>query len=190
MTKYKLFLLGIFTLMFTSCSNSVYYTAETLPNTKIEKGKIIKVYVPDTATIEEKKMKVLIENKLVENGYKIDNEYAFNYILIFKLTEESFTSTKVETDYVPTTQYSTGYVNGKYTTTSTLTQVPDTTSRTVINMYKKNYFKLGDGSRNEVWVGFMSVDKYKYDANTENMINGMIGLIGKDYKGYLDIEIK
>ncbi len=183
-------LLMFLAVLFAGCSNNVYYTSDMLPDTKVDKNKNVKVFVSDDATIEEKKMKSMIEKKLIENGYKVDSSKTFDYVIIYKLTEDSFTTSKVETDYVPTTSYSTGYVDGKYTTTSTISQVPDTYARTITKIYKKNYFKMGDLRQIAIWEGFISADKPVYDNNTDDIIDNIIKLIGKDFKGYLEIDQK
>jgi len=190
MQTIKFLILTILAFVFTACSSTVYYTSEVLPDTKIDKNKFVKVFVADNATIEEKKMKSIIEKKLIDNGFKIGDSTNFDYVIVYKLTEDSFTTTKVETDYVPTTSYSTGYVNGQYTSIRTVSQVPDTYTRTINNTYKKNYFKMGDLRQIAIWEGFMSVDNEEYISNTENIINGMIELIGKDFKGHIEIKAK
>lgn len=185
----QLLILFLLTLVFTSCSNSVYYTSETLPNTIIDKEKSLSVYVPDSATIEEKKMKIMLENILKQNGYNVNGSIPY-YVLIFELSEEVYNSTKIQTDYVPTTSYSTTYINGNAIRTNTINQVPNTYSKTVLNRTKKNYLTIGDYKSTILWDGFMSAKQDEYDENTEAMMNGMLSLIGKDFKGFIEIESK
>lgn len=177
------------TLLFTSCSNSVYYTSETLPNTIIDKEKGLSVYVPDNATSEEKEMKIILENILKQKGYNVNGSIPY-YVLIFELSEEVYNSTKIQTDYVPTTSYSTTYINGNAIKTNTTSQIPNTYSKTVLNRTKKNYLTIGDYKSTILWDGFMSAKQDEYNENTEAMMNGMLSLIGKDFKGFIEIESK
>lgn len=187
----QVLLIGFLAILFSACTSAVYYKTEVLPNTIIDKSKIIKVFVAKDATIEEKKMQPILEKKLRDYGYTIDDSKPFDYVIIYKLTEDSFTTTKVETDYIPTTSYSSGYVNGQYTTIRTVTQTPDTSSRTVTNTYKKNYFKIGDVRQIAIWEGFTSVDNDTYNLlKKDDFIDGVVKLIGKDFRGYLYVEYR
>jgi hypothetical protein len=191
----KVVLSVLFTILWSGCASSVYYKTELDPMYKIEKQKKIFVFLPNSPTIEDKKFMLSLKEKLKLNNFNVVDKYPADYGIFFTLTSKSYSSNYTVPITTPTTSYSSGYVGGTYysgTTTGSKTTYYSGTSRTT---YKKIYVDIMNSTKNSqgkyetIWSGFMSANIEDYYENPNAMINELVKLIGKEFKGDISVEL-
>lgn len=182
-------------LILSGCTSSVYFKTEQDPMYKIEHNKRFFVFLPKNPTIEDKKFMISLNDKLKKQGFNVVEKFPFDYAVFFTLTDKSYSGTSSYTSYVPTTSYTSGYVGSTYVTGTTTSSKPVTNTYNYTNTYKKIYVDILSGKKNNegqyetIWSGFMSSDIGDYDKNPNAMINELVKLIGKEYKGDIYVEL-
>lgn len=175
--------------MLTGCTSSVYFNTEKDPMATILPNQQYKIFLPENPTIEDKKFFITLEKKMMLNGFNISQNYSFDYGVFFTLTDESYNNTGTSTTYIPQTSSTYGFVGNTYVRSTTTTNTPVTETYNYTKTYKKIYVNIRSSTKNKngkyeiVWSGFMSSDIENYDRATADMVNQLVSLIGKDFKG-------
>ena len=186
----------IVALFFSGCSFSTYYKTELDPSSNFNKQKSIIVFSSENPTIEDKKIKLALIEELKKQGYTTKDNLPADYGLFFYINDQSYTETNSFTTYAPQTTYGSAYVNGKYVYGQTTTNTPVSNTYTSTRTYKKiNYYLVNsipglDGKRNTEWSGFTSTDADYFAKNPNGVVEKLVSLIGKEFKGEIYIEDK
>ncbi|MDD3602457.1 MAG: hypothetical protein PHZ17_03965 [Sulfurovum sp.] len=190
-------------LFFSGCASSVYYKTELDPTASISKNQIFGILYPENATIEDKKFGLSLHRKMVEKGFNLPGHGIADFIVTYEIDTKTYTGTKSYTSYEPTTSYTVGTVSGssgsswygggsKLTYAGTTTaDVPVSKSYEYSDSYKKIYVDiLSRKTRGVAWSGFMSIEADQYDTNKDAMIDKLVDLVGKEFKGDKIVESK
>lgn len=189
-------ILVIVSILFSACSirTEVFYETEMDPMINISKHHRFKIFLPNNPTIEDKNFMYKLKNKLQLNGFIVVPENSLaEFGIFFTLTEKSYSHTTTDTTYKTQTTNTYGFIGNAYVSGQSTTQVPIAKTYSYTKRYKKIYIdivaKKKEGMGNEiVWSGFMSANLDDYDKDTFDMLNELIKLIGKNYKGDIYIE--
>jgi len=183
----------IFTVLLSGCASTVYFKTEQDPTAKIIKHKSFRVLLNDP-TIENKKFMILLNQELLEQGFKVSNDSSFDYAIVFYLDKKSYNGVNSYTSNKHSTSYTRGFVGNSYVSTTTTSSVPVTHTYSYTYSYKKIYVEIVDTTKGNkdnfptVWTGFMSIDDEDYEKNRIYMITKLVELIGKEFKGYIEID--
>lgn len=179
-------------LLLSGCASLIYYDTEIDPEHQISRQNNFIVFLPDNPTIEDKKIKRMLERSLVRNGYMNNSSIKPQYGVSFQVAEKTYSSVKSDTTTVPTTSYSTSYVGSTpVVTTSTQNQVV-TDTYTVSHTYKKIYVRIfikNENGFDTIWTGFTSSEIDEYEQNPPAIIDQLVKLIGKDFKDDIFVEM-
>lgn len=200
-TILKTLTFAAFGLLLSGCASSVYYKTELDPTASIGKNQKFGILYPENATIEDKKFGLSLSRAMIEKGFNLIDHGIADFIVTYEIDTKTYTGTKSYTSYEPTTSYTVGTVSGSsgsswygggskltYAGTTT-TDVPVSKSYEYSNSYKKIYVDiLSRKTRGVAWSGFMSIETDQYDTNKDAMIDKLVDLIGKEYKGDLSVE--
>lgn len=97
-------------------------------------------------------------------------------------------NTTTSSTFIPGNFTGNGYNPGRTITTRTTTPQRHTYSGLIVmqNIGVSIFCEMGD-KRERVWFGFMSANVSEYEKHQEKAIKNLIRLIGKDFKGDIDI---
>ncbi len=179
-------------LLLNGCTSSIYYHTEIDPSHNIAQEDNFIVFLPKEPTIEDKKIKKMLENSLARNGYIVNPNIKAGYGIFFQAIEKTYSRTQNTTDTVPVSEYSTSYVKGVPVVTSTTKNQVVARSYTVSNTYKKIKVDIVINNSNKfetVWTGFTSSEIDTYEKNPPAVIDQLVKLIGKDFKDDIYVEM-
>ncbi len=192
MKAMSLLFVAFLSLFLSGCTSSIYYNAELDPSHSINQRANFRVFLPKNPTIEDKKIKVMLEEALIRHGYMNNPNIQAQYGIFFQTLEKTYTSTQNTTDKVPTTSYSTTYVKGVPVVTTTQEEQVVARTYTVSNTYKKIKVYLvvkNDEKLEEVWTGFTSPELDTYKENPAAVIDQLVQLMGKDFEDDIFVEM-
>lgn len=194
----EVFCLGLAILLFGGCA-SAWYSTETDPQIPFDKEKSLTIYLGDNHTIQDKKLALLLGKLMVDEGFIISGfnimevktpcGIVFNQDVTSTPYTRSYTTyhTTTSNTYIPGT-FGNGYNPGRTITTRTTTPQTHIYSGAIVRKtLGVSVFCDNNGKRERIWFGFMSVDPSSYDSYQETALKNLIKLIGKDFKG--DIQI-
>ena len=193
-----IFFCGVVMFLFGGCA-SAWYSTEADPQIPFDKEKWLTIYLGEEPTIKDKKLGLLLGNLLVEEGFVVSG---FNMIEVKTPCGVTFSQdisstpytgsyttyhTTTNTTYIPGS-FGNGYNPGRTITTRTTTPQTHTYSGLIVKQnIGMSIFCENNGKRERIWFGFMSANVSEYEQYQEKAIKNLIKLIGKDFKG--DIEI-
>ena len=176
----------------------VYYSSETDPQSQLDKTKPLAIYLKQPTTIADKKFGLLLEELMVENGFTITN---FNTdgqkppcFITFSTDISSYQQTNSYTTYHTQTTYISGsFIGNSYNPGTTITTTtPSTNFYTDIILHKNIgisiFCKNKNGEDSQIWFGFVNADIEYYENYERNILQNLINLIGKDFKGEIDVS--
>lgn len=193
----------VVTLFFSGCASSVYYHTELDPTADMSKNQKFGILYPKNATIEDKKFGLSLSRTMAEKGFNLTDHGITDFIVTYEIDTKTYTGTKSYTSYEPRTSYTVGtvsessgsswYGGGSKLAYSGVTtaNVPVSQSYEYSDSYKKIYVDiLSRKTRGVAWSGFMSIEADLYDTNKDAMIDKLVDLIGKEFKGDKIVESK
>lgn len=192
-SAYHMYLLVLLMFVFSGCGGSVYF--KTLQNNEYFFDKADPIYIlePKDTSVEIKNFVNLLRDALEDFEFNVQDNASCS--IAFNLEEPTYQYTGSYTTHSTSTvtTRTSGFVGGKYVTgTSTSTiSTPQTNYYTYNKTYKKIYFNIGcleNGKFIPVWDGFASTLLNVYNENTRVIIDGLISLIGTDFKGEVYIS--
>ena len=196
------FLFVLYCLFFSACATTAYYTAQTDPQITFDKQEPLTIILEETPSVTDKKFGLLLGELLVENGFYING---FNMqvaktkcYIAFSINTSSSQHTRSYTTYdynssvtyIPGTFTGSSFNPGRTITTTTTT--PNTKVYTVTSVRKKVsvgvYCKDSQNRNSQIWFGAVGADISNYEKYEKNIIQNLIQLIGKDFKGKIELH--
>lgn len=190
--KFYSFCLVIVIFMLNGCKSLIYYHTEADPEYEINKKANFTVFLPDNPTIEDKKMKKILETNLQKNGFTLSPSSRTQYSIFFKLYEETYSNIKSDTTYVPVTSYSVSYIGMTPVVTKTTSAEAVTETYTTTTTYKKMNVAIAtrkDEKYETIWTGFASSRIGVYESNPPAIVDQLVKLIGQDFKDDMLVEM-
>lgn len=191
--KKKLLLLIIVTL--SGCVNRVYYHTEVMSDFRYQSSKGIYIFLPKDPSTEDKKLLSYLAQAIKKKGYDQVSTYPFDYAMFFKLYDDSNISTFSSPITTSTTSYSSGNTDKTYYSESTkrdsTSHIPVTDTGKFINIQVQLYnaTKNFRGKYDLLWSGHTGIDEYQYHKNPQAIIDVLISLLGKEFKGDLPVKL-
>jgi hypothetical protein len=182
----------IFIFFLFACASKVYVKTEFAPKEQIPHDATFCIFVLDQNTIEEQKALQSLETKLKNLGYQTTRDPA-EYWFAITMDTPSYSSTFSMPITSPSTTKHSGYVGNTYysgTSTSSQTTYIPMTSR---HSFKKNYltlYKYNFSTKNSriIWSSFTSIDSKEYKSYEDQIMEIVIGLLGKDFEGNIRLK--
>lgn len=190
---------GLIVVLFCGCA-SAYYSTETDPQIPYDKEKWLAIYLGEEPSIKDKKLGLLLGKLMAEEGFIVSG---FNMMEVKTPCGVTFSQNISSTPYTGSyTTYNTttsktfipgnftgnGYSPGRTITTRTTTPQTHIYSGLIVKQnVGLSIFCENNGKRERVWFGFMSANVSEYEKHQEKAIKNLIRLIGKDFKGDIDI---
>lgn len=106
-----------------------------------------------------------------------------NCYITFSMDISSSQNTKSYTTYYTNTTY----ISGRAVTTTTPTTNVYTTYNVTKSIGVSIFCKDNQNKNSQIWFGFVNADIDDYSKYEKDIIQNLIGLIGKDFKGKIDI---
>ncbi len=159
------------------CSTKVYYSTQTDPQITFNKQEPLSIYTGEISSIADKKFALSLAEIMVEDGFQING---------FNLEAKStncYLTFSLGTSY---SQYTGGYTT--YNTSTAYTNIY--TIPIAIKKIAVSIICYDDRGKKiqEVWSGYVGAELGDYDKYQQKIIKNLVGLVGKDFKGYLKIE--
>jgi len=191
MEKKIIYIFFIISILFISCSPSVYIHTQKDSEYKFTRWDKVFIYLPDPPTLTEKNFFSILKQELELFGFKIvDDAQIADKILFFSLDEKA---SDISSFYsLPTTTTTSGKIgNIKYKETTTgTTTVPYTYSYTVkkvyLDFYDVQYAK--DGNFTPVWEGYIGAGIQDYEKNVDLCIRKLISYYGQNFGDHVRIK--
>lgn len=176
----------MFCCLFNACSTA-YYSTQTDPQNYFNKQEPLTIILRETPTITEKKFGLLLGELLAENGFNVNGFNMqiekTNCYITFSMDISSSQNTKSYTTYYTNTTY----ISGRAVTTTTPTTNVYTTHNVTKSIGVSIFCKDNQNKNSQIWFGFVNADIDDYSKYEKDIIQNLIGLIGKDFKGKIDI---
>ena len=191
--KRKLLLIIIVTL--SGCVNTAYYHTEVIPDFRYQSSKKIYIFLPKDPSTEDQKLLSYLKQAIKKKGYNQVSTYPFDYAMFFKLYDDSNISTFSAPITTSTTSYSSGNTDKTDYTESTkngsTSHIPVTDTGKFINIQVQLYNAVKNifGKYDLLWSGHTGIDEYQYNKNPQAIIDVLISLLGKEFKGDFPVNL-
>ena len=193
-----IFLIFLYCLVINGCYTT-YYSTQTDPQIIFDKKEILSIkHTKEIPSVTEKKFALSLAEIMIENGFKINGFNAdlesTNCYITFSIDTYSYQSIGNYTTYNTSALYIPGTYNGNVYNPGKIirTITPNTNIYTTTNVKRDIGVSIvcrdSKDKQSQVWFGFISADINSYNKYKNNIIRNLVGLIGKDFDGYLDIE--
>lgn len=186
-----------FTLFFIGCAKA-YYKTESDPQATFNKNEPLTIKLGNNPSVENKKFAFLLRNLMIEEGFAVldlnTQEKESQCYITFKLRKKTERSTGQYTDYQTITRYHGGvrYGNQYIPPSTTTITIPKTRFYTQYDAYQDVTLNVLCAYNNQkaspIWTGIVHVPIAEYDRYEENVLKNLIQLMGKEFKGTLNID--
>lgn len=190
---WKNYVLMVFCGFMLNACATAYYSTESDPQAVFDKTQPLTIFINQPTTITDKKFGLLLGDLMVENGFNIVN---FNMesqetpcFITFSMNTTSNQRTESYTTYHTSTTYISGIFTGNTynpgTTITTTTPITNVYTDTIIrkNIGISIFCETENQESSQVWYGFVSANVDDYKNYEKNIMQNLIDLIGKDFKG-------
>ncbi len=179
----------------SGCTNMMYYHTEVIHDFTYQSSKGLFVYLPKDPSPEDQKLLSYLEQAIRNKGYHQVQTYPFDFAMFFKFFDDSNISAFSAPITTSMTSYSYGNKDEAYNAESTKSvrsaHIPVTDGGKSINIQVQLFSATKNfrGKYDLLWSGHTGVKEDQYHKNPQAIVDVLISLLGKGFKGDLPVNL-